>query len=165
MSIVHDLPKSPCESSRTQNMKLGKYQPGEARPIPRTKQDLDDPNPQTWDHLIAYGILLAPYRRMGDEWKVYDFTHCSVDSLENISYMTKPLTSLTGKMDLSNCRIQSRTKTPQLRLRPHTHPPTGRQQPRPVVSGGGCGQGRQGEKNPETYIQEAYHLHCTPGSG
>ena len=72
-------------------MKLGKYQPGEA--ILRMKQDLDDPNPQMWD-LIAYRVLLAPHHRTGDKWKVYptyDFTHCLVDSFENISYVTKPL--------------------------------------------------------------------------
>ena len=70
-----------------ENMKLGKYKPGEA--ILRMKQDLDDPNPQMWD-LIAYRVLLAPHHRTGDKWKVYptyDFTHCLVDSFENISYV------------------------------------------------------------------------------
>jgi hypothetical protein len=70
-------------------MKLGKYKPGEA--ILRMKQDLDDPNPQMWD-LIAYRVLLAPHHRTGNKWKVYptyDFTHCLVDSFENISYVIK----------------------------------------------------------------------------
>ncbi|KAH8987576.1 glutamine-tRNA ligase [Lactarius hatsudake] len=69
-----------------ENMRLGKYKPGEA--ILRMKQDLDDPNPQMWD-LIAYRVLLAPHHRTGDKWKVYptyDFTHCLVDSFENISH-------------------------------------------------------------------------------
>ncbi|KAI0306840.1 glutamine-tRNA ligase [Multifurca ochricompacta] len=69
-----------------ENMKLGKYKPGEA--ILRMKQDLDDPNPQMWD-LIAYRVLLAPHHRTGDKWKIYptyDFTHCLVDSFENISH-------------------------------------------------------------------------------
>ncbi|KAI9507513.1 glutamine-tRNA ligase [Russula earlei] len=51
-----------------ENMKLGKYKPGEA--ILRMKQDLDDPNPQMWD-LIAYRVLLAPHHRTGDKWKIY----------------------------------------------------------------------------------------------
>ncbi|KAH9972938.1 glutamine-tRNA ligase [Lactifluus volemus] len=69
-----------------ENMKLGKYKPGEA--ILRMKQDLDDPNPQMWD-MIAYRVLLAPHHRTGDKWKIYptyDFTHCLVDSFENISH-------------------------------------------------------------------------------
>ncbi|KAI0265828.1 glutamine-tRNA ligase [Gloeopeniophorella convolvens] len=69
-----------------ENMKTGKYQPGEA--ILRMKEDLDDPNPQMWD-LIAYRVLLAPHHRTGDKWKIYptyDFTHCLVDSFENISH-------------------------------------------------------------------------------
>jgi hypothetical protein len=86
-------------------MKLGKYKPGEA--ILRMKQDLDDPNPQMWD-LIAYRVLLATHHRTGDKWKVYptyDFTHCLVDSFENISYVViKPL---TAQRDLSQCRVQS----------------------------------------------------------
>ena len=74
-----------------ENMKLGKYKPGEA--ILRMKQDLDDPNPQMWD-LIAYRVLLAPHQRTGDKWKIYptyDFTHCLVDSFENISYVVQAL--------------------------------------------------------------------------
>ena len=83
-------------------MKLGKYKPGEA--ILRMKQDLDDPNPQMWD-LIAYRVLLAPHHRTGDKWKVYptyDFTHCLVDSFENISYVViKPLTASRGIVSMS----------------------------------------------------------------
>ncbi len=82
-------------------MKLGKYKPGEA--ILRMKQDLDDPNPQMWD-LIAYRVLLASHHRTGDKWKVYptyDFTHCLVDSFENISYVTRPLTARKGFVSMS----------------------------------------------------------------
>ncbi|TFY75813.1 hypothetical protein EWM64_g8196, partial [Hericium alpestre] len=67
-------------------MTKGHYKPGEA--ILRMKQDLEDGNPQMWD-LIAYRVLLAPHHRTGDKWKVYptyDFTHCLVDSFENISH-------------------------------------------------------------------------------
>lgn len=54
----------------------------------RMKQDLEDGNPQMWD-LIAYRILSTPHHRTGDKWKIYptyDFTHCLVDSLENITH-------------------------------------------------------------------------------
>ncbi|KAI0311449.1 tRNA synthetases class I, catalytic domain-containing protein, partial [Amylostereum chailletii] len=67
-------------------MKNGKYKPGEA--ILRMKQDIEDGNPQMWD-LIAYRVLLAPHHRTGDKWRIYptyDFTHCLVDSFENISH-------------------------------------------------------------------------------
>jgi glutaminyl-tRNA synthetase len=74
-----------------ENMKLGEYKPGEA--ILRMKQDLNDPNPQMWD-LIAYRVLLAPHHRTRDTWKIYptyDFTHCLVDSFENITYVVQAL--------------------------------------------------------------------------
>ncbi|KAJ7076020.1 glutaminyl-tRNA synthetase [Mycena belliarum] len=54
----------------------------------RMKQDLTDPNPQMWD-LIAYRTHSTPHPRTGTRWKIYptyDFTHCLVDSLENISH-------------------------------------------------------------------------------
>jgi glutaminyl-tRNA synthetase len=67
-------------------MKNGHYRPEEANL--RMKQDiLSDPNPQMWD-LTAYRVLDAPHHRTGDTWKIYptyDFTHCLVDSFENIS--------------------------------------------------------------------------------
>lgn len=68
-----------------QKMKDGVYNPGEA--ILRMKQDLEDGNPQMWD-LIAYRIITTPHHRTGDRWKIYptyDFTHCLVDSFENVS--------------------------------------------------------------------------------
>lgn len=68
------------------NMKAGKYQPSEA--TLRMKMDLANPNPQMWD-LVAYRVLNAPHHRTGDKWKIYptyDFTHCLVDSIENISH-------------------------------------------------------------------------------
>jgi hypothetical protein len=66
-------------------MKDGKYQEGEA--VLRMKQDLTDGNPYMWD-LIAYRVVNAPHHRTGTKWKIYptyDFTHCLVDSFENIS--------------------------------------------------------------------------------
>ncbi|KAL4076149.1 glutaminyl-tRNA synthetase [Scleroderma citrinum] len=67
-------------------MKNGYYRPKEA--FLRMKQDLTDGNPQMWD-LPAYRILDAPHHRTGSKWKIYptyDFTHCLVDSFENISH-------------------------------------------------------------------------------
>ncbi|SCW01525.1 LAFE_0E01596g1_1 [Lachancea fermentati] len=67
-------------------MRDGFYKPGEA--TLRMKQDLTSPSPQMWD-LIAYRVLNAPHPRTGDKWKIYptyDFTHCLVDSFENITH-------------------------------------------------------------------------------
>lgn len=67
-------------------MRDGKYNPGEA--TLRMKQDIYSPSPQMWD-LVAYRVLNAPHHRTGDKWKIYptyDFTHCLVDSFENISH-------------------------------------------------------------------------------
>lgn len=67
-------------------MRDGFYKPGEA--ILRMKQDFTSPNPQMWD-LIAYRVLNAPHPRTGTKWKIYptyDFTHCLVDSFENITH-------------------------------------------------------------------------------
>lgn len=64
----------------------GHYKPGEA--ILRMKQDLNNLSPQMWD-LIAYRVLDAVHPRTGDKWKIYptyDFTHCIVDSMENITH-------------------------------------------------------------------------------
>lgn len=68
-------------------MRDGKYQPGEA--TLRMKQDLlGSDSPQMWD-LIAYRVINKPHPRTGDKWKIYptyDFTHCLVDSFENITH-------------------------------------------------------------------------------
>ncbi|KAI0346780.1 glutaminyl-tRNA synthetase [Trametopsis cervina] len=69
-----------------EKMRDGSYKPGEA--ILRMKQDLDSGNTMMWD-LVAYRVLLAPHHRTHDKWKIYptyDFTHCLVDSFENISH-------------------------------------------------------------------------------
>ncbi|CAK9442046.1 uncharacterized protein LODBEIA_P58280 [Lodderomyces beijingensis] len=69
-----------------EKMKNGKYAVGEA--TLRMKQDLNNPSPQMWD-LVAYRVLNKPHHRTGDRWKIYptyDFTHCLVDSLENITH-------------------------------------------------------------------------------
>lgn len=67
-------------------MRDGFYKPGEA--TLRMKQDMNSPSPQMWD-LIAYRVLDAPHPRTGSKWKIYptyDFTHCLVDSFENITH-------------------------------------------------------------------------------
>lgn len=67
-------------------MRAGHYKAGEA--TMRMKQDLESPSPQMWD-LVAYRVLDAPHHRTGDKWLIYptyDFTHCLVDSFENISH-------------------------------------------------------------------------------
>lgn len=66
-------------------MKNGEFEPGKA--VLRMKQDLSDGNPQMWD-LVAYRTLKAPHHRTGTKWCIYptyDFTHCLVDSFENIT--------------------------------------------------------------------------------
>ncbi|RLV92492.1 Glutamine--tRNA ligase [Spathaspora sp. JA1] len=78
-SIEHNL-------TEFTNMKDGKYNVGEA--TLRMKQDLESDSPQMWD-LVAYRVLNTPHHRTGDKWKIYptyDFTHCLVDSLENITH-------------------------------------------------------------------------------
>jgi glutaminyl-tRNA synthetase len=70
-----------------EDMKNGKYKQGTV--TLRMKQDLEgNGNPQMWD-LIAYRVLNASHHRTGDKWCIYptyDFTHCLVDSFENISH-------------------------------------------------------------------------------
>ncbi|KAF7967935.1 hypothetical protein HWV62_32519 [Athelia sp. TMB] len=78
----------PLEESLAEfeKMRIGAYKPQEANL--RMKQDLTDGNPQMWD-LTAYRVLNASHHRTGDKWKIYptyDFTHCLVDSFENISH-------------------------------------------------------------------------------
>ena len=78
----------PTEESLTEfrAMRDGKYKPKEA--LLRMKQNIQDGNPQMWD-LAAYRVLDKPHHRTGDKWRIYptyDFTHCLVDSFENISH-------------------------------------------------------------------------------
>lgn len=69
-----------------QKMKEGRYKEGEI--TLRMKMDLENGNPQFWD-LIAYRVMYTPHHRTGSEWCIYptyDFTHCLVDSFENITH-------------------------------------------------------------------------------
>lgn len=54
----------------------------------RMKMDHKNENANMFD-LIAYRIKFVPHPKSGDEWCIYpsyDFTHCIVDSLENITH-------------------------------------------------------------------------------
>ncbi|CEP15816.1 hypothetical protein [Parasitella parasitica] len=67
-------------------MKEGRYKESEV--TLRMKMDLENGNPQFWD-LIAYRVLYTPHFRTHDQWCIYptyDFTHCLVDSFENITH-------------------------------------------------------------------------------
>ncbi|KAG0235508.1 hypothetical protein BGW42_005121 [Actinomortierella wolfii] len=67
-------------------MKRGLYEPGEA--ILRMKMNLEDGNPQFWD-LVAYRVMKVAHPRTGTDWVIYptyDYTHCLVDSFENITH-------------------------------------------------------------------------------
>eukprot|EP01083_Nonionella_stella_P030951 84821_1 len=67
-----------------ERMRSGKYGEGEA--TLRMKGDLDHPNPNMWDP-VAYRVLHAAHPHVGARWCIYpsyDFTHCIVDSLEDI---------------------------------------------------------------------------------
>ncbi|KAF9152868.1 hypothetical protein BGX21_004320 [Mortierella sp. AD011] len=69
-----------------EKMKNGGFEEGEA--ILRMKMDLENGNPQFWD-LVAYRVLKTPHHRTGTDWCIYptyDYTHCLVDSFENITH-------------------------------------------------------------------------------
>ncbi|KAI0547325.1 glutaminyl-tRNA synthetase [Xylaria curta] len=56
----------------------------------RMKQDMESPNPQTWD-IAAYRIPKnqEPHFRTGTKWRIYptyDFAHCLCDSFEDITH-------------------------------------------------------------------------------
>ena len=68
------------------DMKHGIYSEGEASL--RLKIDMYHPNPNLWDP-VAYRIIYHAHPRTGDKWCIYptyDFSHCIVDSLEDIDY-------------------------------------------------------------------------------
>lgn len=80
------------DTSVEQNLKLfedmrrGKFEEGAA--VLRVKIDMQHDNPNMRD-FIAYRIKFASHPQTGDEWCIYpsyDFSHCLVDSLENITH-------------------------------------------------------------------------------
>ncbi|GJP35092.1 hypothetical protein CLOM_g19590 [Closterium sp. NIES-68] len=69
-----------------ENMRRGLVDEGAA--TLRMKQDMRNENPNMWD-LIAYRIKFTPHPHVGDKWCIYpsyDYTHCIIDSLENITH-------------------------------------------------------------------------------
>jgi glutaminyl-tRNA synthetase len=68
------------------DMRLGKY--GASEVTLRLKMDMYSPNPNMWDQ-VAYRIKFIPHPHAGEAWVIYptyDYTHCLVDSLEDIDY-------------------------------------------------------------------------------
>lgn len=69
-----------------EKMRQGRYAEGEA--TLRCKIDMKHDNPNMRD-FIAYRIKYNAHPHSGDKWCIYpsyDFTHCIIDSLENIDY-------------------------------------------------------------------------------
>ncbi|CAI0552927.1 unnamed protein product [Linum tenue] len=67
-------------------MKRGMIEEGKA--TLRMKQDMQSDNFNMYD-LIAYRIKFTPHPHAGDKWCIYpsyDYAHCIVDSLENITH-------------------------------------------------------------------------------
>lgn len=68
------------------HMRQGRYGEGEA--TLRLKMDMKSDNPNMRD-FIAYRIKYTPHPMTGDKWCIYpsyDYTHCIIDSLEDIDY-------------------------------------------------------------------------------
>ncbi|KAL7589078.1 hypothetical protein Lser_V15G37115 [Lactuca serriola] len=68
------------------DMKCGLIEEGKA--TLRMKQDMQSDNFNMYD-LIAYRIKFTPHPHAGDKWCIYpsyDYAHCIVDSLENITH-------------------------------------------------------------------------------
>ncbi|CAO2830099.1 unnamed protein product [Amaranthus hypochondriacus] len=69
-----------------EEMRRGMIEEGKA--TLRMKQDMQSDNFNMYD-LIAYRIKFARHPKAGDKWCIYpsyDFAHCTVDSLENITH-------------------------------------------------------------------------------
>lgn len=69
-----------------EEMRCGMIEEGKA--TLRMKQDMQSDNFNMYD-LIAYRIKFTPHPKAGDKWCIYpsyDYTHCVVDSLENITH-------------------------------------------------------------------------------
>ena len=69
-----------------EKMRMGLFAEGECSL--RVKMDMQHNNPCMRD-FVAYRIRYTPHPHTGDKWCIYptyDFTHCVVDSLENITH-------------------------------------------------------------------------------
>ena len=68
------------------HMKEGRFEEGEC--TLRVKMNMQHPNPNMRD-FVAYRIRYTPHPHSGDDWCIYptyDYTHCIVDSLENVTH-------------------------------------------------------------------------------
>ncbi|XP_015941956.1 glutamine--tRNA ligase [Arachis duranensis] len=69
-----------------EDMRRGLIEEGKA--TLRMKQDMQSDNYNMYD-LIAYRIKFTPHPHAGDKWCIYpsyDYAHCTVDSLENVTH-------------------------------------------------------------------------------
>jgi glutaminyl-tRNA synthetase len=69
-----------------EDMRKGKFEEGKA--TLRMKMNMQSDNTVMRD-LIAYRIKYTPHPHAGDAWCIYpsyDYTHCIIDSLENITH-------------------------------------------------------------------------------
>mmetsp|Transcript_19945 Transcript_19945/g.25893 ORF Transcript_19945/g.25893 Transcript_19945/m.25893 type:complete len:698 (+) Transcript_19945:270-2363(+) len=69
-----------------QSMREGLFEEGKC--TLRMKQDLLSSNANMWDQM-AYRIMYKSHPKTGDKWCIYptyDYSHCLVDSLENITH-------------------------------------------------------------------------------
>lgn len=68
------------------HMRQGRFDEGSCSL--RVKMDMKSDNPNLRD-FVAYRIRFVPHPMTGDKWCIYptyDYTHCTVDSLENITH-------------------------------------------------------------------------------
>eukprot|EP00461_Guttulinopsis_vulgaris_P002577 UN02578 len=87
------LPPSPYRNRSVEenlqlfeNMKNGLCKENEC--TLRMKGDLTSPNPNMWD-TVFYRVRYTPHPHTGNKWCIYptyDYTHCIIDSLEDITY-------------------------------------------------------------------------------
>ena len=69
-----------------EQMRQGRFEEGEC--CLRCKMDMQHPMPAMRD-FVAYRIRYTPHPHSGDKWCIYptyDYTHCIVDSIENITH-------------------------------------------------------------------------------
>ena len=71
---------------KLEKMRQGRYAEGEA--CLRVKMDMQNANPNLRD-FVAYRIRYVSHPHTGDAWCIYptyDYTHCLVDSIENVTH-------------------------------------------------------------------------------
>lgn len=79
--------RTPAENER-EFVKMRQGRVAEGAAFLRFKGDLASSNPNQWD-LAAYRIKFTPHPASGRGWCIYptyDFTHCLIDSIENVTH-------------------------------------------------------------------------------